>query len=142
MSDIFLNVTCSCSPAGHYDPLSASLPRQNNSPALVPSDCLLCVATPPPRQVYPIGIPLLYASILWKNRHALNPPAHDTADLSSSKSKLSVLGGLPTQKTAEELEERLEMRKQNPDLVPSMFLWKDFGKRAGFACCRFARGTR
>ncbi|CAN0508488.1 unnamed protein product, partial [Ectocarpus sp. 12 AP-2014] len=26
----------------------------------------------------------------------------------------------------EELEERLQKRKQNPDLVPSMFLWKDF----------------
>ncbi len=27
-----------------------------------------------------------------------------------------------------ELEERIEKRRQNPDLVPSMFLWKDFGE--------------
>lgn len=33
-----------------------------------------------------------------------------------------------SEKERKELDERIRMRKQNPDLVPSMFLWKDFGE--------------
>ncbi|CAM9831277.1 unnamed protein product [Scytosiphon promiscuus] len=77
--------------------------------------------------VYPIGIPLLYACILWKNRMALNPRVRDTTDSTSGVSRLPMVRGFAANESAEELEERLEMRKRNPDLVPSMFLWKDFG---------------
>lgn len=89
--------------------------------------------------MYPIGIPLLYASILWKNRAALNPPGEDTADSSSSKFRLLAMGGYSAKESVEELEQKLEKRKQNPDLVPSMFLWKDFGERVCFGCKFFKR---
>lgn len=57
----------------------------------------------------------------------------------SGKSNLPMLGGFSAKESAEELEERLEMRKQNPDLVPSMFLWKDFGERTCFAFRSYVR---
>ncbi|CAM9763225.1 unnamed protein product, partial [Hapterophycus canaliculatus] len=77
--------------------------------------------------VYPTGIPLLYAYILWKNRVALNPLAQDVSDSTSTRFRLQGNGEYSAKEPAKELQERLEMRKQNPDLVPSMFLWKDFG---------------
>ncbi|CAN0013328.1 unnamed protein product, partial [Ectocarpus sp. 6 AP-2014] len=101
--------------------------------------------------VYPIGIPLLYAFILWINRDSLNPgprpkatdddddddeavAAAQDADASgwSVASRKAGGGGgggdgeHVSKETPEELEERLQKRRQNPDLVPSMFLWKDF----------------
>lgn len=80
--------------------------------------------------MYPVGIPLLYACILWRSRSALNPPARDNADDSTSSAfGLLAMGGYNAKESAEELEERLRQRKQNPDLAPSMFLWKDFGER-------------
>lgn len=85
-------------------------------------------------QVYPIGIPLLYASILWKNRVALNPPVQGNADSTSGGIRLLELGGFFRKESAEEVEKRLELRKQNPDLLPSMFLWKDFGERVRITC--------
>ncbi|CAN0475629.1 unnamed protein product, partial [Ectocarpus sp. 12 AP-2014] len=95
--------------------------------------------------VYPIGIPLLYAFILWINRDSLNPrprpkaandddeevvPAQDADASGWSVASRKANGGggeYVSKETPEELEERLQKRKQNPDLVPSMFLWKDFG---------------
>ncbi|CAM9106040.1 unnamed protein product, partial [Hapterophycus canaliculatus] len=74
--------------------------------------------------VYPVGIPLLYAFILWKNRHSLNPRVGAVVgpvDGEMSMSGRSLGGGPDT------LEEKLERRRQDPNLVPSMFLWKDFG---------------
>ena len=61
-------------------------------------------------QVYPVGIPVLYAYILWINRESLNPEI-ETGKVSPAQ-----------------LEEILEKRRENPELVPSMFLWKDFGE--------------
>ncbi|CAN0047697.1 unnamed protein product, partial [Ectocarpus fasciculatus] len=100
--------------------------------------------------VYPIGIPLLYAFILWINRDALNPQprpeAHDDDNEAAISAQVVDASGWSvasrkaggggggdehasavSKETPEELEERLEKRRQNPDLVPSMFLWKDFG---------------
>ena len=74
-------------------------------------------------QVYPIGIPLLYAYILWKNRDSLNPRPRASAGGESGSED-----GSPA-KTQETLEETLKRRRENPDLVPSMFLWKDFGEK-------------
>jgi len=62
------------------------------------------------RQVYPVGIPVLYGYILWINRESLNP-------------KIETDEVAPAQ-----LEAILQKRRENPDLVPSMFLWKDFGE--------------
>ncbi|CAM9909015.1 unnamed protein product [Ectocarpus sp. 4 AP-2014] len=72
--------------------------------------------------VYPIGIPLLYAFILWRNRDSLNPRANYSTGL-----ELDGDMSEGPRETEEELQDRLEKRRQNPDLVPSMFLWKDFG---------------
>lgn len=44
----------------------------------------------------------------------------DDGDLTASGRSL---GGRP-----DTLEEKLERRRQDPNLVPSMFLWKDFGE--------------
>lgn len=83
-------------------------------------------------QVYPIGIPLLYAFILWVNRESLNPRVQAVAgpepDGETALPKGSSLPVKP-QEEEEDLQERIEKRRQNPDLVPSMFLWKDFGER-------------
>eukprot|EP00752_Nemacystus_decipiens_P008151 g7290.t1 len=80
--------------------------------------------------VYPIGIPLLYAFILWVNRESLNPrvqsvvspePDGDTVNEGGAR------GDLKPAEPQEDLQDIIEKRRQNPDLVPSMFLWKDFG---------------
>ncbi|CAM9194141.1 unnamed protein product [Ectocarpus fasciculatus] len=76
--------------------------------------------------VYPIGIPLLYTFILWRNRESLNPRVkpgavgNPRADGSTARSTYKAT-------FSEDLEEKLEKRRRNPDLIPSMFLWKDFG---------------
>jgi len=83
-------------------------------------------------QVYPIGIPLLYAYILWKSRDSLNPRrAQATLQLESGGG--SAMSGLSLSNESEDLKERIEKRADNPDLVPSMFLWKDYGE--GRALC-------
>eukprot|EP00903_Cladosiphon_okamuranus_P020452 g18772.t1 len=77
--------------------------------------------------IYPIGIPLLYASILWVNRESLNPRVESV--IRPEPDGEIAKGGTPFPLLApqENLKERIEKRRQNPDLVPSMFLWKDFG---------------
>ena len=102
--------------------------------------------------MYPIGIPALYASILWKNRELLNPriqygakvvpygpdeaptSSDGDADISPSDMALCTRGkGVQTKngysrQELHELEELVEARRVHPELVPSMFLWKDFGE--------------
>ncbi|CAM9812841.1 unnamed protein product, partial [Ascophyllum nodosum] len=76
--------------------------------------------------VYPIGIPLLYAFILWKNRHLLNPTL--AAAARAEQERQAGDGKESDQKSEdEELEKKVKLRRTNPELVPSMFLWKDFG---------------
>ena len=107
-----------------------------------------CFARP---QIYPIGIPVLYAAILWKKRELLNPriyiePTEITGPVSSvnpvrndgnASTKVSIASksqakaNLSSQELRE-LEEKVEARREHPELVPSMFLWKDFGE-----CCEF-----
>lgn len=104
-------------------------------------------------QVYPIGIPALYAAILWKKRDLLNPRIHtdkpdgvDGFDEAATRTDPAREDGIPfammlcaTPKVGQardsysprdirELEERVKARRENPKLVPSMFLWKDFGE--------------
>lgn len=99
-------------------------------------------------QVYPVGIPVLYAVILWQNRELLNPRTHttpggvdgtatiaDTADgdATPSSSIRSVMSTgkahvLPCSQEMQELAEKVNARREHPELVPSMFLWKDFGE--------------
>ncbi len=75
---------------------------------------MICTAPPTrqttPHQAYPIGIPVLYGYVLWTNRESLNPTAQ-AKNVSPA-----------------ELEEIMLKRVENPDLVPSMLLWKDFGE--------------
>ena len=85
--------------------------------------------------MYPVGIPLLYAYILWKNRDSLNPRvlAGGNADEDVSPgpafSPWTKKDYYLDKESMAELHELLRKRKENPDLVPSMFLWKDFGER-------------
>lgn len=76
-------------------------------------------------QLYPIGIPVLYALILWKNRHSLNPRVQPNVDEDSGGGKVPK----EAQQTASEtLGAKLVKRSKNPDLMSSMFLWKDFSE--------------
>ena len=97
-------------------------------------------------KVYPVGIPALYAYILWKNRHLLNPriytdddtaPGVTRADSASGDENPAAVLCVKAKGQAkkrlsleemEELEEKVQARRENPELVPSMFLWKDFGE--------------
>ena len=97
-------------------------------------------------KVYPVGIPILYAVILWKNRELLNPRIHTKpvgADEAATRGDPTKGDGNPSatrsimpkgqtkQYSPEELqmlEEKVKARKKHPELVPSMFLWKDFGE--------------
>ena len=88
--------------------------------------------------MYPIGIPLLYAFILWKNRHLLNPTLAAAARVEQEREAEEGKEG--NQETGqrrknlsplqeEELEKMVKLRRTNPELMPSMFLWKDFGEK-------------
>ena len=108
-------------------------------------------------KIYPLGIPVLYATILWNRRDLLNPricpdtnPESDgdaeaatrttsarenkrpTAKLISS-SKGRTKNGLAPQKL-QELDEKVKARREHPELVPFMFLWKDFGEGSKQGC--------
>ena len=96
--------------------------------------------------MYPIGVPLLYAFILWKNRHLLNPTlaaaarAEQGRQAEEGKESDEETEGVDQSNTdgqrrkhlspleEEELEKMVKLRRTNPELVPSMFLWKDFGE--------------
>lgn len=96
-------------------------------------------------QVYPIGIPVLYATILWQNRELLNPRLPTTPDGATSDEPergdampSTILSMAPkgqarnsySSEELRELEEKVKARREHPKLVPSMFLWKDFGESA------------
>ena len=94
--------------------------------------------------MYPIGIPLLYAFILWKNRHLLNPrlvaaararqgrqvEEGEEGDQETKVADQINTGGQRRKSLSllekEELEKMMKLRRTCPELVPSMFLWKDF----------------
>lgn len=88
--------------------------------------------------MYPVGIPALYAYILWSHRSELNPVlsqsklAEAKADEGGHESFDSgvkrTLDRAALWEEEEMLRQKVLARKQNPDLVPSMFLWKDFGE--------------
>lgn len=108
--------------------------------------------------MYPIGIPALYATTLWKNRELLNPGIHsitdsttvpsDGADEAATRAFYdparadddippAILGKPPRKgqtkkryslQEMQELEAKVEARREHPKLAPSMFLWKDFGE--------------
>lgn len=100
-------------------------------------------------KVYPIGIPLLYAFILWTNRHSLNPRTLPNTGSRPGGAKEEAVGARLPNKSGDyfanalerkratnqspnelqDLEERVRKRAENPDLAPSKFLWKDFGER-------------
>ena len=97
--------------------------------------------------MYPIGIPALYAAILWENRELLNPrvPAgSDVVNEAGTGADSKGRDGIPSlsfrtkqedhtqsdrpSRKWHELDELVKSRTNHPDLVPSMFLWKDFGE--------------
>ena len=101
--------------------------------------------------MYPIGIPALYAVILWRKRELLNPRIHtavkfepDSTDGAATRADSADGPGvlfwvyriLPNVHTKNNLslqelrqfKERVRARREHPELVPSMFLWKDFGE--------------
>lgn len=101
--------------------------------------------------MYPIGIPVLYSVFLWKHRELLNPRVYVDAkseanDAGEESTRARLARGDDTQSATllapsnlqhtkylfllelQQLEERVEARKEHPELVPFMFLWKDFGE--------------
>ena len=105
-------------------------------------------------KVYPIGIPVLYSFVLWKYRELLNPRVHcagtsesagadaddtgagfvGTADAPSAILLTASNGQTKaywSPQELKELDERVQARAEHPDLVPFMFLWKDFGEGIG-----------
>lgn len=105
----------------------------------------------------------MYLFILWANRHSLNPSVDNNSksmeenlgtqrvgrveikpsDRSPTKSGSIRIGGgggikVMTLEEAQDLEKRVHDRKTNLELVPSMFLWKDYGEtfRAGCIVCK------
>ena len=98
--------------------------------------------------MYPVGIPVLYAVILWKNRQLLNPRIRTEpsgADEAATRAHSTGRDGIPSNVLSitskgqtknrytfhelQELDEKVKARRANPELIPSMFLWKDFGER-------------
>lgn len=91
----------------------------------------------------------MYFYILWSNRESLNPKlaaanhrAEVEAERAEEGAEESGSGGkkcpVPAgYDDAKELEEKIRRRGEDPKLVPSMFLWKDFGKgwRYVMLCC-------
>lgn len=108
-------------------------------------------------KVYPLGIPVLYATILWDKRDLLNPricsdtkpdcDGDDEADMReisareskgptetrNTPSKCQTKNGL-TPHILQELDEKVKARREHPELIPSMFLWKDFGEDRKRGC--------
>lgn len=147
MVDVLLTVTRTrSSPRGHASVLSELL-------------LFWCATLASKLQVYPVGIPLLYFYILWSNRRSLNPrvrmeqenPSELEQPLSATKLQQIAVAYLtnisgsganksqqPTTAVPAELARELEIlvtkRKQDPALVPSMFLWKDFGENIRSRC--------
>lgn len=101
--------------------------------------------------MYPLGVPVTYAAIVWRKRDLLNPRIHtvamsgpgqgeETATTAQSVREPGVFSW--ARRTAskgqtktdlspeelEELEERVNARGENPKLAPSNFLWRYFGE--------------
>lgn len=106
-------------------------------------------------KVYPLGIPVTYAAILWRKRDLLNPRIHtgamsepiqseETAITAQSGGEAGIFsrefctaskGQTKTDLSPQELkelEERVNARKEHPELTPSLFLWRDFGEGLEF----------
>lgn len=114
--------------------------------------CLTLTLVFPPAKVYPIGIPAMYAVILWRKRELLNPRIHtavmpepeepsgtsivvansaERAGIASSVRRVTSKAQTGTKLSPQELKElaeRVTARRDNPELTPSMFLWKGFGE--------------
>lgn len=109
---------------------------------------ILCLAAV---KVYPIGIPALYSVVLWRKRELLNPRIYSVGKEESDTSNNDIAGTgcvkgndapPPILLTAsngqtkaywspeelKELNERVNARTHHPELVPFMFLWRDFGE--------------
>lgn len=106
-------------------------------------------------KVYPIGIPALYAVVLWQHRGLLNPQSPTvvnyeannpterattagatTVDAVPSKADNTASKGRheddSSPLTSKELQEKVKARAEHPDLAPLMSLWKDFGEPCDF----------
>lgn len=102
-------------------------------------------------QVYPVGIPFLYSFVLWRKRDLLNPRISSRCKSESDGASEEGAGGgfgigrdisssiLLTASNGQtkaywspqelqELDEKVKGRTEHPELVPLMFLWRDFGE--------------
>ncbi|CAN0479076.1 unnamed protein product, partial [Discosporangium mesarthrocarpum] len=77
--------------------------------------------------VYPVGIPLLYFWILWRNRSKLNPKLDSTVHTPGHTQPQPTMTPQEEILYNKELQAKVSSRKKDPDLAPSLFLWKDFG---------------
>ncbi|CAM9756463.1 unnamed protein product, partial [Laminaria digitata] len=77
--------------------------------------------------VYPLGVPVTYAAILWRKRDLLNPRIHTVAMSGPGQGEETATTAQSVREPElEELEERVNARGENPKLAPSKFLWRDF----------------
>lgn len=106
-------------------------------------------------KVYPIGIPVLYAVILWNSRELLNPRIRSGVKVDSDETgQATQRDGFPqgtgtlssffnfssngqpendlSEQELQEFNETIRARRDHPELIPSMFLWKDFGEGCNF----------
>lgn len=101
--------------------------------------------------MYPVGIPALYAVILRRKRDLLNPRRNSTAtseydgtgEIATGHDSAGGAGNplslLPTASRSQsnkelspqelqEFNERVRARRDHPELIPTVFLWKTFGE--------------
>lgn len=86
-------------------------------------------------KVYPVGIPTVYAIILWKNREILNPQQQSSAPSQTARDgeqDVSIARRLRSwmktkaPRSSEDATKKSDKRRLVPELAPSMLLWKDY----------------
>ena len=124
-----------------------SPPRYVSFPTTCPDQC------PTVLKVYPIGIPVLYFLILWTKRELLNPRIYSAGEKEGRSARarddttrtdigegndiasvivLTASNGQTkaywSRQELQELDEKMKARTKHPELVPLIFLWRDFGE--------------
>lgn len=80
-----------------------------------------------PLKVYPVGIPVTYFCILWRDRESLRPaPAEHNSPVRNEELEAAIPHEGPL--AGVRGEEGLDTRWSIPELVPSILLWKDYSE--------------
>jgi hypothetical protein len=82
--------------------------------------------------VYPIGIPLLYAVLLWRHRHSLHPTTITTgAARSMDSATISTNATVTAADTQQQQQQQQQQDNRHEDvsLTPIKFLWEPYRQR-------------